>query len=125
MSLASSASLLTLPVSFAMSFLSTRRGTSFIPCSLRIQMLGMRMCADQGAAMSLRVQEGASMDIMDRIRYARDRALDAEQSERQRVAEADNEELQRAASVRLATRQAVREALDDILGEPSAPAEPS
>jgi len=65
------------------------------------------------------------MDIMDRIRYARDRALDAEQTERQRIAEADNEELQRAASVRLATRQAVREALDDILGEPSAPAERS
>jgi hypothetical protein len=65
------------------------------------------------------------MDIMDRIRYARDRALDAEQRERQRIAEADNEELQRAASVRLATRQAVREALDDILAEPSAPAEPS
>ena len=56
------------------------------------------------------------MNIMDRIRYARDRALDAEQTERQRIAEADNEELQRAASVRLATRQAVREALDDILG---------
>jgi hypothetical protein len=65
------------------------------------------------------------MDIMDRIRYARDRALDAEQRERQRIAEADNEELQRAASVRLATRQAVREALDDILAEPSTPAEPS
>jgi uncharacterized caspase-like protein len=65
------------------------------------------------------------MDIMDRIRYARDRALDAEQTERQRIAEADNEELQRAASVRLAARQAVREALDDILGESSTPAEPS
>jgi membrane protein involved in colicin uptake len=65
------------------------------------------------------------MDIMDRIRYARDRALDAEQTERERIAEADNEELQRAASVRLATRQAAREALDDILGESSTPAEPS
>jgi uncharacterized caspase-like protein len=75
--------------------------------------------------MFLRAQEGASMDIMDRIRYARDRALDAEQTERQRIAEADNEELQRAASVRLATRQAVREALDDILGEQSFPAKPS
>jgi uncharacterized caspase-like protein len=62
---------------------------------------------------------------MDRIRYARDRALEAEQTERQRIAEADNEELQRAASVRLATRQVVREALDDILAEPSSPAEPS
>lgn len=62
---------------------------------------------------------------MERIRYARDRALEAEQTERQRIADADNEELQRAASVRLATRQAVREALDDILDEQSGPAKPS
>src|SRR5829696_1391493 len=125
MSLASSASLLTLPVSSAMSFLSTRRGAppSYrAPFRFRCTGCGYAQirCINVSA-----VQEGASMDIMDRIRYARDRALDAEQRERQRIAEADNEELQRAASVRLATRQAVREALDDILGEPSAPAEPS
>ena len=54
-------------------------------------------------------------DIWDRIRYARDAALDAEKTERQRLADADNADLQQAASVRLATRQAVREALDDIL----------
>jgi len=62
------------------------------------------------------------MDIFDRVRYARDRALEAEEAERQRVADAGNGELERAASVRLATRQAVREALDDILDETSEPA---
>jgi hypothetical protein len=62
---------------------------------------------------------------MERIRYARDRALAAEQTERPRIADAENEELQRAASVRLATRQAVREALDDILDEQSDPGKQS
>src|SRR5215213_9629899 len=124
MSLASSASLLTLPVSSAMSFLSTRRGTSFIPPPFPFRCTGCGYAQIRCINVSA-VQEGASMDIMDRIRYARDRALDAEQTERQRIAEADNEELQRAASVRLATRQAVREALDDILGEQSDPAKQS
>jgi len=58
-------------------------------------------------------------DIFERITYARDQALEAERTERKRLAEADNADLQQAASVRLATRQAVREALDDILGEAS------
>ena len=58
-------------------------------------------------------------DIWDRIRYARDQALQAERTERDRLADADNADLQQAASVRLATRQAVREALDDVLGEGS------
>jgi hypothetical protein len=62
------------------------------------------------------------MDIWERIRYARDRALAAEETERQRLAEADTAELQSAASVRLATRQSVREALDDVLDEESTPA---
>ena len=62
------------------------------------------------------------MDIWERIRYARDEALKAEEVERQRLAEADTAELQQAASVRLATRQAVREALDDVLDEHSEPA---
>lgn len=57
--------------------------------------------------------------VMDRIRYARDRALEAERTERQRLADADTGDLQQAASVRLATRQSVREALDDVLGESS------
>jgi membrane protein involved in colicin uptake len=61
------------------------------------------------------------MDVWERIRYARDRALEAEEIERQRLAEAETVELQQAASVRLATRQAVREALDDVLGEQSEP----
>lgn len=61
------------------------------------------------------------MDIWERIRHARDLALEAERTERKRIAEADTNELQRAASVRLATRQAVREALDDILDEQSDP----
>lgn len=64
------------------------------------------------------------MDVWERIRYARDRALDAERTERQRLAEADNADLQQAASVRLATRQAVREALDDVLDESSDPEQP-
>ena len=64
------------------------------------------------------------MDIWERLRYARDRALDAERTERERLAEADNADLQRAASVRLATRQAVREALDDILDESSSVEDP-
>jgi len=58
-------------------------------------------------------------DIWERIRYARDQALEAERTERNRLADADNADLQQAASVRLATRQAVREALDDVLGESS------
>ena len=62
------------------------------------------------------------MDIWERIRYARDRALQAEEVERQRLAEAETAELQQAASVRLATRQAVREVLDDVLDEQSEPA---
>jgi hypothetical protein len=62
------------------------------------------------------------MDIWERIRFARDQALTAEETERQRIADADTQELQRAASVRLATRQAVREALDDVLDERSEPA---
>lgn len=61
------------------------------------------------------------MDIFERIRYARDQALKAEKQERQRLAEADTAELQQAASVRLATRQSVREALDDVLDETSDP----
>ena len=61
------------------------------------------------------------MDIWERIRYARDQALEAEKTERQRIADAENADLQSAASVRLATRQAVREALDDILDEQSDP----
>ena len=58
-------------------------------------------------------------DIWNRIRFARDQAREAEQTEKTRLADADNADLQQAASVRLATRQAVREALDDILGESS------
>jgi len=61
------------------------------------------------------------VEIFERIRYARDKALGAEKIERQRLADADNADLQRAASVRLATRQAVREAFDDILDESSDP----
>jgi hypothetical protein len=61
------------------------------------------------------------MEIFERIRFARDQALEAERTERRRLAEADNADLQRAASVRLATRQAVREALDDVLDEQSDP----
>ncbi len=61
------------------------------------------------------------MEIFERITYARDHALEAERTERTRLAEADTAELQQAASVRLATRQAVREALDDVLDESSDP----
>lgn len=61
------------------------------------------------------------MDIFERVRFARDRALVAEETETQRLAEADTAEIEQAASVRLATRQAVREALDDILDEVSQP----
>jgi len=61
------------------------------------------------------------VEIFERIRYARDEALKAERVERKRLTEADNADLQRAASVRLATRQAVREALDDVLDESSDP----
>ena len=60
-------------------------------------------------------------EIMDRIRSARDHALEQEKEERRRIADADTAELQRAASTRLATRQAVREAFDDILGESTDP----
>jgi hypothetical protein len=59
------------------------------------------------------------VEILDRIRQARDNALEAERTERRRIEEAGTHELQQAASVRLATRQAVREALDDILQESS------
>lgn len=62
------------------------------------------------------------LDIWERLRFARDRALEAERTERDRLADADTADLQQAASVRLATRQAVREALDDILDETSDPA---
>ncbi|GGG69845.1 hypothetical protein GCM10011374_37960 [Kocuria dechangensis] len=62
-------------------------------------------------------------DIMGRIRTARDHALEQEREERQRIADADTADKQGAASVRLATRQAVREALDDILGESTDPAQ--
>lgn len=61
------------------------------------------------------------MEIFERIAYARDQALEAERTERRRLADADTVELQQAASVRLATRQAVREALDDVLDESSDP----
>ena len=56
-------------------------------------------------------------DIWDSIRTARDNAKQAEQDELGRVENAENAEQQRSASVRVAARQAVREALDDILGE--------
>lgn len=58
-------------------------------------------------------------DVLARIRHARDRVLEQEQLELDRISSADNAEEQRAAGVRLATRQAVREAFDDILGESS------
>ncbi len=61
-----------------------------------------------------------SSDIMNRLGYARDRALAAEHEERDRLEAADNADLQQAASVRLATRQAVREALDDVLSDEAA-----
>jgi hypothetical protein len=61
------------------------------------------------------VTESGPSDIWERIRHSRDGALAAEGTERQRLADAT--ELQRTASVRLAARQAVREALGDILDE--------
>lgn len=63
------------------------------------------------------------VDIWERLHYARDKALEAEKTERTRLAEADTADLQSAASVRLATRQAVREMLDDVLDEESDPEE--
>ncbi|MEJ5912870.1 hypothetical protein [Pseudokineococcus sp. 1T1Z-3] len=64
----------------------------------------------------------ADADIWDRIRTARDFSLEAEKEERQRIADAsDNAQEQQAASVRLATRQAVREALDKVLDEDTSP----
>ena len=60
-------------------------------------------------------------EIMDRIRSARDHALEQEREERRNIADAETAEKQGAASVRLATRQAVREAFDDVLGETSDP----
>lgn len=62
-------------------------------------------------------------EIMDRIRSARDHALEQEREERSNIASADTADKQGAASVRLATRQAVREAFDDILGERTDPAQ--
>ncbi|WP_226346520.1 hypothetical protein [Agilicoccus flavus] len=56
-------------------------------------------------------------DIWDSIRHARDRAKQAEERELQRVQDAENDEQQRSAGVRVAARQAVREALDDILSD--------
>jgi hypothetical protein len=61
------------------------------------------------------------MNVWERIRYARDRAIEAEEVERQRLAVVKTVEPQQAASVRLATRQAVREALDDVVDEQSEP----
>ncbi|MEJ5946208.1 hypothetical protein WDZ17_12995 [Pseudokineococcus basanitobsidens] len=63
----------------------------------------------------------ADADIWDRIRTARDFSLDAEKEERQRIGDAGSAEEQQAASVRLATRQAVREALDKVLDEDTSP----
>lgn len=56
-------------------------------------------------------------DIWSAIATARDNAKAAEEQELARVESADTAELQRSASVRVAARQAVREALDDILRE--------
>lgn len=61
----------------------------------------------------------AENDLRDGIRRARDHALTQEQEELDRIAAGGTAEEQSAASVRLATRQAVREALDDVLGEQS------
>jgi hypothetical protein len=60
-------------------------------------------------------------EIMDRIRSARDHALEQEREERSNIENDDTADKQGAASVRLATRQAVREAFDDILGESTDP----
>jgi len=56
-------------------------------------------------------------DIWESIRRARDNAKAAEEQEVERVETAENAEQQRSAGVRVAARQAVREALDDILGD--------
>lgn len=61
------------------------------------------------------------VEIWDRIRVARDRALDGGKSERQRIAEAGNAELQQTTPVRLAARQAVREPVNDVLDQSSDP----
>ena len=54
-------------------------------------------------------------NIWDALQNARDKAKEREDEEMQRVEDADNHEQQRAASSRVAARQAVRETLDDIL----------
>ena len=56
-------------------------------------------------------------DIWQQLQQARDKAKQREDEELKRVDEASTAELQRSAGVRLAARQAVRETLDDILGE--------
>ncbi|OMH24809.1 hypothetical protein BKD30_07300 [Tersicoccus phoenicis] len=61
----------------------------------------------------------AEDDLREGIRRARDHALTQEQEELDRIAAGGTAAEQSAASVRLATRQAVREALDDVLGEQS------
>ena len=61
------------------------------------------------------------MDIWEQIRYARDQALEAERTEREQLFEADTAELRQAASVKLATRQAVRDLSTTILDEESDP----
>ncbi|MGX0887004.1 hypothetical protein ACUW97_001415 [Kocuria rhizophila] len=55
--------------------------------------------------------------IWEALQAARDKAKEREDEEKQRVEDADNHEQQRAASSRVAARQAVRETLDDILAE--------
>ena len=55
--------------------------------------------------------------IWDALETARDKAKQREEEEMQRVEDADNNEQQRAASSRVAARQAVRETLDDILAQ--------
>lgn len=55
--------------------------------------------------------------IWEALQTARDKAKEREDEEKQRVEDADNHEQQRAASSRVAARQAVRETLDDILAE--------
>lgn len=59
----------------------------------------------------------AERDIWQQLQRARDKAKQREEEELQRVDDASNAEQQRSAGVRLAARQAVRETLDDILGE--------
>lgn len=55
--------------------------------------------------------------IWDALETARDKAKERAEEEMQRVKDADNNEQQRAASSRVAARQAVRETLDDILAQ--------